>query len=92
MHARRVLPPDADDVIVLGQPGKSGRLREYVPVGEYRSRAYRVTLPLLAEWGGISANDGYLQRSAVFPALLDPHRFLDWWRNQKAQLLQTNNP
>lgn len=91
-HTRRVLPPDADDIIVVGQPEKSGRLRECIPLGEYRSRAYRVTQPLLAEWGGISANDGYLQRSAVVPSLLDPGRFLAWWQRQNPQLAQTNNP
>lgn len=77
---------------MLGQPGKSGRLRELIYIGEYRSRAYRVTLPLLAAWGGISSNDGYLQRSAVFPSLLTPERFLAWWRNLHPMLLDTNNP
>jgi len=91
-HTRRVLPPEADDIIVLGQAGKSGRLKEFIPIGEYRARAYRVTLPLLAAWGGISTNDGYLQRSAVFPSLLDTKQFVDWWQNQNPRLLQTNNP
>jgi hypothetical protein len=90
-HTRRALLPEADDIIVVGQSGKSGRLDKFIPVGEYRSRAYRVTLPLLTDWGGISANDGYLQRSAVFPSLRDPKRFVDWWRNQNPRLVQTNN-
>ena len=91
-HTRRILPPNADDIIVLGRPGKSGRLSEFIHIGEYRSRAYRVTEPLLTEWGGISSKNGYLQRSAVFPSLRDPERFLAWWRSQKPCLVQMNNP
>src|SRR5688572_10822162 len=82
-HSRRMARDGADDVIVFGKAGRSGRAATCVPIGEYRSRAYRVTEPLLAAWRGISANDGYLQRSAVFPSLLNTVAFWQWWSAQK---------
>ncbi len=91
-HTRRILRPEADDIIVIGNPQASGQLEKCIPIGEYRSRAYRVTSSILREWGGISANDGYLQRSAVFPSMLDTQRFLAWWRQQEPRLSPSNNP
>jgi hypothetical protein len=90
-HTRRVLSADADDIVVFAQQNGSGRLSRCLPIGEYRERAYRVRSDLLAEWGGISANDGYLQRSAVFPSLLNCGRFLAWWRRQGVELVSNNN-
>jgi putative DNA base modification enzyme with NMAD domain len=90
-HTRRMLRDETDDVIVFGKPEQSGRAASCVPIGEYRSRAYRVTKPLLAAWGGISANDGYLQRSAVFPSLLNAVDFWNWWSAQKVELVRRNN-
>lgn len=90
-HTRRVLPPDADDIIVLARENGSGRLTRCVPIGEYRARAYRVTEALLAAWGGLSVRDGYLQRSAVFPALSDTARFWKWWQSQNVELVKANN-
>jgi hypothetical protein len=89
-HTRRALSPEADDVIVIAQQAASGRLEKCIPIGEYRSKAYRVREDLLSVWGGISANDGYLQRSAVFPALRSPHQFLLWWKQQRPQLINDN--
>lgn len=91
-HTHRVLADDADDIVVFGKRGLSGRLTRCVPIGDYRSKAYRVFEPLLTEWGGLSVNDGYLQRSAVFPRLLDAKRFLKWWQTQGAELVAENNP
>ncbi len=90
-HARRVLRPGAEDVIVRGRPGASGRLARCLPIGDYRDRAYRVRRDLLEEWGELTANDGYLQRSARMPLLVEPLRFLDWFRRQSPTLLQRNN-
>ena len=90
-HTRRELPTNADDIIVVGRGGVSGRLARCIPIGEYRDRAYRVRKDLLAAWGDISANDGYLQRSAIFPSLLDPHRFWEWWQQQRPELVRENN-
>ncbi|MGO8855591.1 MAG: hypothetical protein ACLQO1_07750 [Steroidobacteraceae bacterium] len=91
-HTRRSLAKDAEDIIVVAKPKISGRLKRCIPVGSYRDRAYRVRLDLLDAWGGISANNGYLQRSAVFPSLLNAKKFWQWWGNQKTVLVQENNP
>lgn len=90
-HSRRVLAPGAKDLIVRGQPALSGRLKRCVPIGEYRNRAYRAREDLLEEWGGLSVKDGYLQRSARLPRLLDPARFLHWLERRGPSLIQANN-
>ena len=90
-HTRR-LAHRADDVIVRGVPGESGRLRRCLPIGEWRSRAYRVRQDLLGRWGDISCRDGYIQRSAVPPMFLDPARFLAWFEEQTPELMPANNP
>ena len=90
-HSRRVLAPGTKDLIVRGEPAVSGRLTRCVPIGEYRDRAYRVRKNVLEEWGGLSVRDGYLQRSARLPRLLDPARFMQWFRKQGTLLIQANN-
>lgn len=60
-------------------------------MGEYRDRAYRVRKDVLNEWGGLSVKDGYLQRSARLPRLLDPARFMRWLERQGPSLIQANN-
>jgi hypothetical protein len=91
-HTRRELSSDADDIIVVGAKRYSGRLSRAIPIGEYRVGAYRVTEPLLRFWGGLSARDGFLQRSGVFPALLEPKKFIRWWATQNVELVAENNP
>jgi hypothetical protein len=80
------------DVIVRADPRVSGRLRACLPVGEFRDRAYRVTRDVLDAWGGLSSRDGYLQRSAVPPRILEPARFLAWFERRRPQLVSANNP
>jgi hypothetical protein len=80
----------ASDVVLFGQPGVSGRLARAIPIGEYRDRAYRVRPDLLEAWGNLSVKDGYIQRSAVPPALLHPDKFLTWLELQKPSLVQNN--
>ncbi len=82
----------ATDVIVTGDRTASGRLRRCIPIGEFRDRAYRVRTDLLESWGGISARDGYIQRSAVPPSFKDPDRFLRWLDAQKPEVVAGNNP
>ena len=41
-HARRILQPDAQDLIVRGRTGVSGRLERCLRIGDYREKAYRV--------------------------------------------------
>lgn len=90
-HTRRV-DHHASDVIVRAQPGRSGRLRRCISIGEYRDRAYRVRRDILDAWGGLSVNDGYIQRSAVPPMFTEPARFLTWLHEQKPRLVARNNP
>jgi len=89
-HTRRLLPKDADDVIVVAKREGSGRLTRCIPVGEYRSNAYRLRKDILTAWGGISSRDGYIQRSAVFPVFLTPAQFLRWWRLQQPAVTRKN--
>jgi hypothetical protein len=91
-HTRRQLVSDADDIVVVARTLGSGRLKQCITVGGYRDRAYRARTDVLAAWGGISANDGYLQRSAVFPSFVEPRRFWDWWISQRPTLVRANNP
>jgi hypothetical protein len=90
-HSRRLLKPDAQDLIVCAKAGVSGRLECCVPIGEWRDRAYRVRRDLLENWGGLSVKDGYLQRSARLPKFNDPVRFQRWFETTNAVLLQANN-
>lgn len=90
-HTRRRVD-GRDDVIVRAVARESGRLDRAIPIGEYRDRSYRVTEALLAEWGGLSVKDGYLQRSGRLPEFLEPERFLEWLGCQGRQLLRCNNP
>lgn len=90
-HTRRAVHHPTD-VVVRADPRASGRLRRCVPIGEHRSRAYRVAREVLDVWGGLSCRDGYLQRSAVPPRLLDPGRFLSWLERHRPELVGANNP
>ena len=91
-HGRRVLDPDARDVIVHARPGVSGRLTRCIPIGHWRDRAYRVRPEVLEAWGGLSVRDGYLQRSARLPVFLDPVQFQAWFAAQRPELVAHNNP
>ena len=71
-HSRRILSVGAEDLIVRARPGLSGRFERCLPIGEWRDRAYRVRRDLIEAWGGLSVKDGYLQRSARLPRLIDP--------------------
>lgn len=88
-HLRR-LNARPTDVVVHGDQGRSGRLRRCIPVGEFRSGAYRVRPDLLAAWGGLSCKDGFIQRSAVPPRFTDPLRFLAWFERTGAECLAAN--
>jgi hypothetical protein len=89
-HTRRG-EPRGDDIVVRADPARSGRLRRCIPIGEWRERAYRIRSDLLRDWGGISATNGYIQRSAVPPTFTDPERFLKWFERQKPELVAQNN-
>jgi hypothetical protein len=90
-HTRRSLEDGATDIVIRAKPEKSGRLHVCMPIGEFRNRAYRVTRPLLQAWGGLSANDGFLQRSARLPEILNAAAFYKWFKSQQPVLLASNN-
>jgi hypothetical protein len=90
-HTRRILATGASDVVVRARREVSGRLERCIPIGDYRERAYRVWPKLLAAWGGLSVNNGYLQRSARLPEFLQANRFYDWFLAQNVALLPRNN-
>ncbi len=79
------------DIVVRAIPERSGRLTKCLPIGEYRDRAYRVRKDLLDDWGGLSAKDGFIQRSAVPPFFNHPDRFLKWYEAQGPQWIRKNN-
>lgn len=79
------------DIVARAQPGKSGLFDRFIPIGEYRDRAYRVRRDLLKAWGGLTVNDGYIQRSARPPLFPDPQQFKRWFQEQDVSLLQHNN-
>lgn len=89
-HGRRI--GAENDLVIWGDPEKSGRFPKAVPIGEYRNRAYRVREELLHAWGGLEVNDGWIQRSVRPPFFLDPGRFLHWLNLQEgtSPLLQSN--
>ncbi len=81
----------ATDVIIRANSA-SGRLRRCIPIGEYREHAYRVRRDLLEAWGGLSARDGFIQRSAVPPRFIEPEKFMNWFVRQEPELVASNNP
>ncbi len=89
-HTRKV-KWGGTDIVVRAKPGVSGRLDRCIPIGEWRSGAYRVREDVIAAWGGLSVKDGFIQRSAVPPSFNDPARFYGWFERQGATLLQRNN-
>ena len=90
-HSRRTLSDGAQDIVVTGRSGVSGRLGRCIPIGEYRDRAYRAQRDILDEWGGLSVKNGYLQRSARLPRFLNVERFLRWIDAQEPSLIRSNN-
>jgi len=88
-HTRKI-KRGKDDIVVWGKRGLSGRLSQFIPIGDYRDRAYRVRSNLLETWGDLSVRNGYIQRSAVPPTFRDPKRFYKWFLKQGISLIETN--
>ena len=74
-HSRRILPAGADDLIVRGRPGSSGRLERCLPIGEWRDRAYRGRHDVLEAWGGLSVKNGFCNAARGYRALLSLYVF-----------------
>jgi len=82
----------ASDIVVRAKLGVSGRFAQFIPIGEYRERAYRVRRDLLKDWGGLTVENGYIQRSARPPRFLNATMFRRWLDDQNVSLIQANNP
>ena len=95
MAARRA-PRAYTDVVVLGEPEKSGRLEKYLPIGEQQSnRIYYLRDSLKKEWGGVCGKSGRdvkggIQRSNPV-RLRNAPRFFEWFNRQNPRLSQKNN-
>jgi hypothetical protein len=89
-HVRKSNPVKSD-IVVRAKPHVSGRFDRCIPIGEWRDGAYRVRQDVLDSWGGLSVKDGFIQRSAVPPALNNPGQFLGWLWMQGIQLIPRNN-
>jgi hypothetical protein len=77
------------DVVVRGEPERSGRLTRCIDIGSYRDGAYRVRESLLEEWGGLSGtNDGFIQRSLLLPEFEEPSGFLGWLEGRGPEALE----
>jgi hypothetical protein len=90
-HTRRD-PITPDDLVILGDTEKSGRYERCICFGEWRNGAYRVRSDLLDAWGGLTVNDGWLQRSVRLPSFKNPGKFLAWLYLQEPKLVRRNNP
>ncbi len=99
-HTRCAAPrPIKDEIVVRADAERSGRLERCLPIGSYRPAwnapdgppRYRVRPDLLAQWGELSVNDGFIQRSACLPEFRYPDQFLKWFRNQGVNLIARNN-
>lgn len=89
-HTRK-LKIGSPDIVVRAKSRVSGRLTRCIPIGEWRDRAYRVTKQLLKEWGGLSVNDGFIQRSVRPPSFRDAGKFYRWFEKQGVDLIRRNN-
>lgn len=88
-HTRRTFT--RRDIVVFAKPEVSGRLERCIPIGEFRSNAYRVKTETLDEWGGLAVKDGYIQRSARLPRFSNPTKFYEWFKRQNIGLVARNN-
>jgi hypothetical protein len=89
-HTRKTKPGESD-IVIRGRRGASGRFERCIPIGEWRSGAYRVRQEVLKAWGGLSVKNGFIQRSAIPPFFLNAERFCDWLAQQNVPLLERNN-
>jgi hypothetical protein len=89
-HVRKTKRGETD-IVVRANAGVSGRFDRCIPIGEWRGGAYRVRQDVLDAWGGLSVKDGFIQRSAVPPALSKPRQFMDWLQKQGVRLIERNN-
>ncbi len=99
-HTRCAEPhPPRNEIVVRADSKKSGRLERCLLIGSYRLArnrnnrrpCYRVDANLLDQWGGLSVNDGYIHRGVCLPEFRYPARFLNWFYDQRVDLVARNN-
>ena len=96
-HTRYLQADEWRNVVVFGNPQKSGRLFKHIPIGRFRDRAQRVDRKLLSEWGDLQKadggdwSDGYITLSGQPPIFRDPDKFLKWFWAKKPKLIHANN-
>ena len=79
-----------NDIIIYANPENSGRLKQCIPIGEYRNKAYRVQNTVLDDWGGLEVKNGYIHRSINPPFFSKPKQFLKWFEKQDPELMHSN--
>jgi hypothetical protein len=96
-HARYMQKKAWGEVVVFGDPERSGRLWKHIPIGRFRDGAQRVDRELLAAWGdfqkgdGGDWEDGYITLSGQPPIFRAPDKFLKWFWARKPKLVHANN-
>ena len=86
----RIVNMNKDHLIVSGDPLRSGRFTQAIPIGEFRNGAYRVTNSVLSEWGGLGVKDGFIQRSVCPPRFTDTDRFYAWLQSKNPKMTHSN--
>jgi len=89
----RIAKAYINDIVIDAQSGVSGRLDRAIPIGvkNPKNGHYYLDPTLFKTWGGISTKNGWIQRSAYLPEILDPQAFLTWFRSQRPTLSPRNN-
>jgi hypothetical protein len=77
-------------LVVFAQPQFSGRFEKAIPIGEFRSGAYRVTNEILHAWGGLDVKDGFIQRSVCPPWFTNSTQFMWWLETHRSTLIHNN--
>lgn len=86
----RITDANPEHLVVIAQPELSGRFEKAVPIGEFRSGAYRVTHEILEAWGGLNVKDGFIQRSVCPPWFANAAQFAIWLQKQQTKLICNN--
>ena len=86
----RIVNMNSEHLIVFGDPKLSGRFHQAIPIGEFRNGSYRVTNPILNEWGGLEVKDGFIQRSVCPPRFSDINRFYAWLQSRNLKIINSN--
>jgi Nucleotide modification associated domain 3 len=88
-HSRRILPDDAQDIVVRASPKASGRLQRCIPLA---SGVTARTVSDVTYWRhGGPVRQRRLFATTRLPEIRKPESFLHWLHSQAPVLLQANN-